>query len=152
MIAAILPEGFPPEVATVIICTILAVANHFGTGAIAKLQWVFTACLFAGLALYAIVGFGNLTQPVFEFSNPEFFSNGGKGFFSAAIVFTGTMTGINLVTGFSRDAAKPTRDLPKSMVMALILVMICYVAIAIPSVGVMPLSDVAGETITMQAA
>lgn len=150
-IATVLPEGFPPKVATVIICTILAVANHFGTNAIAKLQWVFTVCLFAGMALYAFVGFGKLTEPVFEFSNPQFFSNGFQGFFSACIVLMGTMIGINLVTGFSRDASKPTHDLPKSMIVSLILVMICYVGIAIPSVGVMPLDEVAGETITMQA-
>lgn len=56
--------------------------NLCGVDVMAKVQKILVILLFVALGLFIVLGCLQLKNPVFEFTAPDFFSNGPSGFFS----------------------------------------------------------------------
>lgn len=142
------------QLAGIVVMTVFFVLNLLGMNIMAKVQNIMTACLIGGLLLFIVFGMFNLDPVgtgVFNFTAPEFFANGGTGMLSAMMMMIFATTGMRFLVNFSRDADRPKKDIPIAMLLTCLVVTVLYTGIAIVECGVLPLDQVAGQTLAVVA-
>lgn len=149
-LAAIFP-GVDSRILAFIAITALFITNIFGVKFMAKVQNLLTVFLFLGMAIYVVIGLGHISQPVFSFSDPEFFSGGLNGFISAVVIASMGTQGIKLSINYSREARDPTKDVAPVSLVSAVIVAVVYALLAIVTVGTVPLSVSAGGVMTSSA-
>lgn len=146
-INSLLPS-VPVVPTAIIMITLFWVANILGVRFIAKLQNVMTILLMLGLGIFIVVGLFQLKPGTFDFSSPDFFSNGQKGFFDAVILLVFSCVGQSFVVAFSKDAQNAKRDIPFAIISATGIILFLYTTIAIVASGILPIDEVAGRPLT----
>lgn len=131
--------------------TVFYVLNLFGVKLMAGAQRIMTSILVAALLLFSIVGFGHLSPNAFDFSHPDFITNGTSGFLTAVVLLLGSCIGHSLVSAFSYNALKPKRDIPLAMFIASGIILVLYMAVSFVAGNVLPVSEVAGKPLTLVA-
>ncbi len=150
-VCSIMPSWNVNVVAFVIL-TLLCILNLFDIKAISATQSIMTIVLVACLSLFFIVGVFKIDQPIFDFSNPAFFSNGAKGFYIGVGLLATMGQTCQYATSFTDIARDPKKDVPKIMLAVPMFLMIFYVLITFVAEGVLPMSEVAGQgTLSPQA-
>ncbi len=140
------------NVVAFVILTLLCILNLFDIKAISATQSIMTIVLVACLSLFFIVGVFKIDQPIFDFSNPAFFSNGAKGFYIGVGLLATMGQTCQYATSFTDIARDPKKDVPKIMLAVPMFLMIFYVLITFVAEGVLPMSEVAGQgTLSPQA-
>lgn len=150
----VLIPSISPQLAGIIVMTIFFVLNLFGVNAMAKVQNIMAICLIGGLLLFICLGLTNLDPQgtgVFAFSAPTFFSSGFFGILSAIMMMINATTGMRFLVNFSRDAARPKKDIPIAIFAAGLVILVLYSGIAIVECGVLPIDQVAGQTLAVVA-
>ncbi len=135
----------------IIAVTIFYVCNILGVGFLARIQKVMSTCLILGLATFVVVGLFNLRPGTFNFTAPDFFTDGANGFFNATLLLVFSCTGQSFVVSYSKEASNPRRDVPLAIIAASGVILVIYSLIAIVAGGVLPVEQVAGQPLTLVA-
>jgi APA family basic amino acid/polyamine antiporter len=149
-LAAIFP-AFNVRIVAIIAVTIFYIFNMMGVNFMSKIQTLLSCILISGLFLFIIIGMGHLRPEVFEFKNPEFFTNGAKGFLSGMALLIFSCYGHVFVVSFSKEATFPKRDVPLSMLITTGIILVIYTLITLVAAGVLPVAQVAGKPLTVVA-
>ena len=102
-------------VVSIIFVAVIYLINLLGVGAMAKLQNIMTAILAAALLMFIIFGIPHIDPVVFDFTSPEFMTNGFDGLITAVFLLIFTATAYNMTINFGREA-KDGKDVYKRQV------------------------------------
>lgn len=133
----------------VALLTIFYVINMFGVNAFAKTASIMCWILLAALLLFIGFGVPQIQQPLFDVGGENFFTGGFWGFFQAVFLLISPAQGYAAVLFYGTNAKRATRDIPKVMWLCLATVFVLYVGVSIVMVGVLPLEESAGKTMTV---
>jgi APA family basic amino acid/polyamine antiporter len=147
----VLIPGVNVTVVAVSIITLFYITNLFGVKFMAKMQNIMFTALMLGLLCYILTGVFRLRQDALDFSSPELFTGGLAGFMSAVMMLIFSTTGHYYVVSFSKEAEKPKRDIPLSIIITSGIILILYVGVAFVTANVLPLEEVAGQPLTVIA-
>ncbi len=126
--------------------------NLRGLNVFVKVQTYMSYLLLFALMAFGIYGLFHLQPEVFQFSNPEFFMNGGSGFIQAVTMFMFSTVAYQILLNFSGNSENPKRDIPRAMLGTIAVITVVYALVSITASGVLPVEEVAGQTLTVVAA
>lgn len=142
--------------------TFFYVVNLMGIDIMAKAQKLMTWLLIAALVMFAVFGIAKMKLPIFDFSDPNFLTEGwgitftdGQitgGFTGAILLFVYSTQGYYMTTSYGRDAKNARRDIPLVLLMAVPTLIVLYVGVAMAGVGVMSLEEYGDSTTLVFAA
>ena len=145
-----------------VLLTFFYVVNLMGVDFMAKAQKAMTWLLIAALIVFAIVGIFKIQLPIFNFSDPNFLTNGwgltfskGQitgGFFGAVLLFVYSCQGYSMTIAYGRDSKNARRDIPVVLMLAVPTLAILYVGVAMAGVGVMSVADYGNSSTLVFAA
>lgn len=146
----------------ILLLTFFYVVNLKGVDLMAKVQKLMTWILIASLLIFAIVGIAKIKLPIFDFSHPEFLTQGwtfnlvdGKitgGFLGAVLLFVYSCQGYYMTMAYGRDSRHATRDIPYVMFMAVPTLIVLYVGVAIAATGSLSIAEYGDSTTLVYAA
>ncbi len=131
--------------------TIFLCMNLLGVSVMAKLQTVLTSILIGALLIFTVFGLTKIGPQTFDFSSPDFFTDGFKGFSSAVALYAFSTYGQYMVVNFGKDAENPKKDIPLAIIISSVIILIVYVGIALVQSGILPISETAGKPLTVVA-
>ncbi len=131
--------------------TFFLLMNLMGVSAMARLQTVLTSILVGSLLLFTAFGLTKIGPQTFDFSSPDFFTDGFKGFSSAVALYAFSTYGHYMVVNFGKDAENPKRDIPLAIIISSVIILVVYVGIAMVQSGILPISETAGKPLTVVA-
>ena len=131
-----------------IILTLFFVINLLGVDKMAKVQNTVVAVMLIALLLFVGFGIGKV-QP--DYLTQDFLTNGIGGIFQAAALLIFATNGAFMVVSLSGECKNPTRDIPLAIVISTFAVAILYGLIAIVASGVLPVREVAGQSLDVVA-
>jgi amino acid transporter len=122
------------------VIVVLAVINYFGANLVVKSENFFNASKMILLAIFIVAG---LVSPMdwSRFAPAHYVSP--LALVSGAMVIFLNYEGFELIANASKDVKTPTRSLPIAYIGGVLIVMACYVLIAIVVVGHMDLTQIA---------
>ncbi|MGN9165603.1 APC family permease [Tissierellaceae bacterium HCP3S3_D8] len=145
---ALIP-GINKTLVAFLILTVIYLINMYGMEAASKLQNMMTIIM--TLAIIAFSAFGiTKIQPGF-FSPPDFMTGGISGLFAAGALLTWAIGGSNVVIHLGAEAKNPTRDIPFAVILGTLIVAIFYGFMSTVAAGVLPVSEVAGQSLALVA-
>lgn len=120
-----------------------------------KFQNVLTICLIAALMVFTVLGFGHIIKNgvnIFDWSNDPFWTkNGLMGGLTALPVVMGTMYGYTWIIHYGSAVEKPTKNIPKAILIGGVAISFFWLALGIVGVNVLPVEQVAGQPLTVVA-
>ena len=138
--------------------TFFYVVNLMGIDIMKKKKKIMTWLLIAMLFVFAVAGIILGDLPIFDFSDPEFltqgwgitFENGqiAGGFTGAVLLFVYSCNGYYMTTSYGRDSKNARRDIPKAMLMTVPTLIVLYVGVAMAGTRIMTLEEY-GESTTL---
>ncbi len=131
--------------------TIFLCMNLLGVSVMAKLQTVLTSILIGALLIFTVFGLTKIGPQTFDFTSPDFFTDGFKGFSSAVALYAFSTYGQYMVVNFGKDAENPKKDIPLAIIISSVIILIVYVGIALVQTGILPISETAGKPLTVVA-
>lgn len=137
--------------ASTIIWTLLVIINLFGVNIMAKIQSLATPLLIIALLAFAIVGIVKAPAENTSFNNPEFITNGFSGFSSAVVLMIYSCFGQKLVISYTSNAQNPKKNIPLSMILSTLVILVVYPSVAYAASNVLPLDSIAGKPLTVTA-
>ncbi|MDO5406561.1 MAG: APC family permease [Eubacteriales bacterium] len=135
----------------IVALTFFLAMNLMGVSVMAKLQTVLTTILIGCLLLFTAVGLTKIGPQTFDFSSPEFFTDGFKGFSSAVALYAFSTYGQYMVVNFGKDAENPKKNIPLAIMISSVIILIVYVGIALVNSGILPISETANKPLTVVA-
>jgi APA family basic amino acid/polyamine antiporter len=123
--------------------------NIVGIKIAAKAQNVMVAVLIAALLAFSFFGFAHV-KPGF-FDPPDFMRGGAGGLMYAAALMNFACGGAGHIVSFGRQSKNPTRDIPIAIVLSSLVVTVIYVMVAVVAAGVLPISEVEGQSLAKVA-
>lgn len=145
-----LVPGVSETLVGVAILTLCYVMNLFGVDMAAKLQNILVAVLIAAMAIFVIFGMPKVDWSTFT-APGAIMPNGLIGFLTGASLLTFATGGAEFLSELGGEMKNPGRDLPRAMIGSTILVAIIYAFIGVVAVGVLPVEQVAGESLVQVA-
>ncbi|GAA1248613.1 MULTISPECIES: APC family permease [Streptomyces] len=127
--------------------TVFFVANLLGAAFSSRLGILLGVVMLAAFGLYAGVGTAKTDFSHFSDVVPD----GIGGLLSTAALLTFASTGAVAVADLGGEMKRPGRDIPLSVVGGTLFAAVLYIAVAIPSVGVLGPDASAGTTMTVVA-
>jgi amino acid transporter len=122
-------------VAIVVVMTLL---NIVGSQAVARVQTVVVVVVISILTIFAIVTIANIDPHLLAFSGyPPF-----KDIVSSVALTFFAFLGFGVVTFTAKDLAKPARELPRAMFLALGIATVIYIAVALGVFGTLTVEQV----------
>ena len=138
--------------------TFFFVVNLLGVDIMAFAQKLMTWLLIAALLIFAVVGIFKMELPIFDFSNPEFLTQGwgitfesgqiAGGFTGAVLLFVYSCQGYYMTSSYGRDSKNARRDIPIAMLITVPTLIVLYVGVAMAGTGVMSVEEY-GESTTL---
>lgn len=113
-------------------------------------NWLGIVLAFVMFAAFLLYGFAGMPQVEWE-TLGNVAPQGVDGLLTAAAMLTFAVTGSTYVAELGREMKRPGRDIPVSMIGGIVLAAVLYVFVAIPSVGVLEVSEVAGKPMSVVA-
>lgn len=144
-----LVPGLNHTLISILVATVFFIINIFPTKFIAKVQNILMTLLIVSLSLFIVFGVGKV-QPGY-FSDPNYFLNGLKGFLSASAFLTFAVLGASDIFQLGGECKDPIRDIPFVLIASTIGVSILYALIGTVSAGVLPVSQVANQNLSVVA-
>ena len=144
--------GINTQIVAFVFLALFFLVNLRGIKVFSKVQNIMGYFLLFGLLCFIIFGLFKVDSTVvFNFSNPEFFSGGGSGFFAAVMLLVYSTQGYWFALGFGKQAKNARKDIPFAMLICVPIITVLYVGCAIVASGVLPLDEVAGKPLTLVA-
>jgi amino acid transporter len=140
--AATLLSSYPYEATSTIlaisIILIFTFINLLGAKAVGKSETLIVAIKVGILVIFAIIGFFFIKISLLSVSKLISMNNVLTG---AALLFLG-YEGFGLITNTAEDIDNPQKNIPRALYLAVILVILIYVAVSIAVVGNLPLPEI----------
>jgi amino acid transporter len=140
--AATFLSSYPPAatatILAVLIILIFTFINFLGAKIVGKSETLIVAVKVGILVTFSVVGFFFVKISLLTVSHVMPI---GSVLIGAALLFLG-YEGFGLITNTAEDIDKPQKNIPRALYLAVILVMLIYVAVSIVVVGNLPLPDI----------
>lgn len=137
------------QLIAMIVLTILVLINLRGIQVAAKAQYVMVILLTIALLAFAGFGLGHVKAGFTQ--APGFLLNGFSGIMTAASLMSFATIGSTFIVNFSGQCKNPTKDIPFAIIVSTIVVTVIYILVAIVAAGVLPISEVAGQSLAITA-
>lgn len=134
-------------------CTALSIIflmHLTGVKQAARLQNALSAILALAIAAYIVFGIGHISPDFF--AEDQFMTGGVSGFALASVYLTFACGGANYVVNYSSQAKNPTKDIPIVIIVSTLGVGVVYAIMAAIASGVLPVSQVANQPLSVAAA
>jgi APA family basic amino acid/polyamine antiporter len=128
---------------------VITLLNFLGIKVAARAQYIMVIILIAALLAFSFFGLPHV-KPGF-FDPPDFLRGGWWGVMYAAALMNFACGGAGFVVNFGRQCKNPTKDIPFAIITCSIVVMVVYVMVAIVAAGVLPISDIEGQSLAKVA-
>lgn len=132
------------------ILTLCYVMNVLGVEMAAKLQNILVIVLIAAMALFIIFGLPKVHWDAFA-GMDKIMPNGFLNFLTGASLLTFATGGAEFLSELGGEMKNPGHDLPRAMIGSTVLVAVVYAFIGIVAAGVLPIDEVAGESLSLVA-
>ena len=142
--------GVNQTVVAFLVLTVCYVMNVLGVEMAAKLQNVLVVVLVAAMALFVVFGLPKVNWSAFD-SMEKIMPNGFFSFLTGASLLTFATGGAEFLSELGGEMKNPGRDLPRAMIGSTIIVAVIYAFIGIVAAGVLPVDQVAGQSLSMVA-
>lgn len=143
--------GLNPTLAAFGILTLCYIANLVGIEFAAKFQTIMVAALILALGLFIAFGMPKVDYSVFDGGLKAIMPNGFIAFLTAASLLTFATGGAEFLSELGGEMKNPGKDLPRAMIFSTGVVAVLYAFIGIVAVGVLPIEEVAGESLVKVA-
>ncbi|WP_010280496.1 APC family permease [Bacillus timonensis] len=144
-----LVPGINSKLIAFIILTIFYLANLFGVKEAARVQNAMVIIMAIALTLFIAYGMPKV-EPGY-FSGVDFMPGGITGLLSAATLLTFATGGAAVIMNFGAEAKNPTKDIPIVLIVSTVGVAIIYAFMATVAAGVLPISEVVNQPLTVVA-
>lgn len=144
---------FPGVNTTVVafgILTLCYIMNILGVEMAAKLQNILVIVLVAAMALFIVFGMPKVDWSAFA-GMDKIMPNGFISFLTGASLLTFATGGAEFLSELGGEMKNPGRDLPRAMIGSTLLVAVIYAFIGIVAAGVLPIDEVAGQSLSLVA-
>ena len=142
--------GIPIKATALVVLTLFFVINLFGVKQAALIETIMLVVM--GLALGSFVVFGMpQVQPGAFGGVSNYLLNGPVGIISAAAFLTYATSGSFVVISYSGECKHPTKDIPFVLIASTLVVAGIYAVISIVAAGVLPIEQVADQSLALVA-
>ena len=142
--------GLNETLVAFVILTFCFVMNIIGVDFAAKLQNVLVAILLIAMGVFVVFGLPKVDWSVF--TQPKaIMPNGFISFMTGASLLTFATGGAEFLSELGGEMKNPGRDLPRAMIGSTVFVAIIYAFVGVVAVGVLPVEEVAGESLVKVA-
>ncbi|MGN0332715.1 MAG: APC family permease [Lachnospiraceae bacterium] len=132
------------------ILTLCYIMNIMGVEMAAKLQNILVVVLVAAMALFVVFGLPKVDWSAFA-GMDKIMPNGFISFLTGASLLTFATGGAEFLSELGGEMKNPGRDLPRAMIGSTLLVAVIYAFIGIVAAGVLPIDEVAGQSLSLVA-
>lgn len=146
-----LVPGVSPTLVAFIVLTICYVMNLCGVEMASRLQNVLVVVLVASIGLFVVFGLPKVNWSTFQGGMSTLMPHGWKGFLTGASLLTFATGGAEFLSELGGEMKNPGRDLPRAMIYSTVIVAVFYAFIGIVAVGVLPIDQVAGQSLMLVA-
>lgn len=140
-------DGLPVRTTAVVIVTVFFLANLVGAAFSSRLGIALAVVMLAAFGMYIAVGMGQVNWGTFSDMAPS----GITDFATAVALLTFSTTGATYVAELGGEMKHPSRDIPVSVIGGTVLAAGLYVVMAIVSVGVLAIPEVANKPMSVVA-
>ncbi|MEA4920480.1 MAG: APC family permease [Clostridiaceae bacterium] len=127
------------------------IINMFGIDMMAKVQKYMTYLLIAVLFMFGVWGLAHYNNPIFDFSHPNFITNGVFGMWVATLSLEYSTTGYSMTMNYGAVARNATRDIPRALLLSAPTILILYCGVAMADTCVLPIAEVINRPLTYTA-
>jgi len=138
--------SIPMKLVAFLFITALYLSNLFGVKWAAKVQTIMMLILLAALFVFVFKGLPRVDYAMF--SGDILFTGGAKGFFMATALLTFATAGAVVIAEMGGEMNNPGRDIPLAIIVSTISVGILYAFVSLVAVGVLPLEETAGQSLS----
>lgn len=147
---ALVPSANERVVAMVIL-TAAVLVNMIGIKTAASVQNIMVGCLLVALFLFIIFGFPQVTWSNFTLTAESIMPNGIGNFLQGVALLTFATGGARFLAETAGEVKNPSKTVPTAMIVSTLIVAVFYAFIGIVASGVLPVEDVAYESLTAVA-
>lgn len=133
-----------------VVLTVCYIMNVLGVEMAAKLQNILVIVLVAAMALFVVFGLPKVDWTAFN-SMEKIMPNGFISFLTGASLLTFATGGAEFLSELGGEMKNPGRDLPRAMIGSTVIVAVIYAFIGVVAAGVLPIDQVAGESLSLVA-
>jgi len=139
-----------PTVVAFVIMTVCFIINVLGLSMAAKFQNIMVIVLLIALLMFIVFGMPKVDYSVF--SQPHaIMPNGFIAFLTATSLLTFATSGAQFLSELGGEIKNPGKTMPRAMVLSTVIVGFFYAFIGIVAVGVLPIEEVAGQSLVKVA-
>ena len=138
--------GGNEKLVAAIMITFFYVLNFFGVDFMSKAQNIMSAILLLALIWFTVRGLPRVDWANF-FGGEGWMTNGWGGLFATSTLLTYSLLGGTGLIVFSAEAKNPKRDIPMAAAISTIVIAILFALIGIVASGILPLDQVANQTL-----
>ncbi len=149
--ACSLIPGMSETAVAFLILTFCYMMNILGVEMAAKFQNILVIILAAAMVLFIGFGLPKVNWFIFHDGLNSIMPNGFINFLTAASLLTFATGGAEFLSELGGEMKNPGRDLPRAMILSTVLVAVLYAFIGVVAVGVLPVEQVAGESLVLVA-
>lgn len=136
------------KVVAIGVLTVFFLLNIVGIDKMAKFQNIIVLFMCVALGLLAVFGLGKVDP---NYLSTDFYTGGIQGLLEASGLLTFAVGGAYVIVNLSGEAKNPTRDIPIAIITSTLAVAVLYAIISVVSAGVLPVSEVAGQSLSLVA-
>ena len=142
--------GLNQQVVAICVLSFFFIANIIGTKTAAVLNTIISFCLIAGLAIFVACGLGKV-DVAYVFAPENLITNGMGGFIATMALLSSATAGAQFIVELGGETKNAGKNIPKVMVISTLSVGVLYVLIALVAAGVLPISQVANQPLSLVA-
>ena len=131
---------------------ILALLNMRGMKEAAGANSILVLLKILALAIFVIVGSGYIVSSGDMSNYSPFLPNGVSGLFHGAAIIFFAFVGFNTVTVIAEEVRDPKKNVPRALMLALVVCAAIYIAVSVIAVGLLNWSVLAGSAAPLEEA
>jgi len=131
-LADLMTSPISQELTVVLVISFFVTLNFLGSEAISKVEFYIVLIKLSILGLFIVFGFMTIRSDLII---PSFDMAHSNGLIHASVLFFLSYMGFGLVTNMSENMEEPKKNVPKAMIISIIIVLFIYVAVALVAVG-----------------
>lgn len=125
-------NAFNIDVVVVVLISFFTSLNFFGSKAVGKAEFYIVLIKLLILGLFVVVGFLTLNLASVT---PTVSGSGLKGMVNASVIFFLSYMGFGLITNASEDMKDPEKNVPKAIIISVVIVIFVYVGVSLAAIG-----------------